>query len=31
MKDTGCRQNCESIMKQEGVKEENLWDKSWSS
>jgi hypothetical protein len=28
MKDTGCRQNGESIMKQEGVEEENLQDRN---
>jgi hypothetical protein len=28
MKDTGCRQNGESIMKQEGDEEENLQDRN---
>jgi len=27
MKDTGCRQNGESIMKQEGIEEENVQDR----
>jgi len=28
MKDTGCRQNGESIMKQDGVEEENLQERN---
>jgi len=28
MKDTGCKQNVESITKQEGVEEENLKDRN---